>query len=76
MRSITYTKFIISGIVIILVIFISMLVRKVPGERGLKQESFEKRIKVLLDTDIGGDVDDVGALVILNNSNFPHHLVC
>lgn len=44
-----------------------MLVRKVPGERGLKQESFEKRIKVLLDTDIGGDVDDVGALVILNN---------
>lgn len=60
-------KFIIFCILMVFGIMILIIVRKAPDENESKQKDPAKKIKVLLDTDIGGDVDDVGALVILNN---------
>lgn len=69
-----YPKVIVSCIMFFLVIFILIVAKKPPAplltgvsERGLKQENAAEKIKVLLDTDIGGDVDNVGALAILNH---------
>ena len=69
MRKVIYNKFFTVCITTVLVIFIFCLnsCQRSIGESDSKHDSSTNGIKVLFDTDIGGDVDDVGALVILNN---------
>lgn len=67
MRTVNYHKLIVFCIMVFLLMSVLIVPRKIFSGGGVKQENGTEKVKVLLDTDIGGDVDDVGALVILNN---------